>query len=319
MKKRINTIKDKILVQGGTDNELKNHEIRLNSDFSFSERVGGKVVNVGGSSLGDFSRIGYTSDNNVLQNAFEEAITYSERKAKEYIPSNQFMQFAGDKKLTLCPMVDTNSVTNMDMSFSNCYALVSIPKFDTSNVEYMRNTFSECYSLITIPQLDMSNVKSTEAMFSDCFALTIVPELNTSSVTNMNQMFSRCSSLTTIEGLDMTSVEQVSDLFPQCPQVTYAVFKNIGTSDCTKYNFSNLTAWGTGGDKNRQSIIDSLLTYSIDRSGRRYDPENDSWFEYNPVTIVLSSFLESLITPEELQQIQAKNYTIRFQEPYYGE
>lgn len=47
MKKRINTIKDKILVQGGTDNELKNHEIRLNSDFSLSERVNGSVRRLG--------------------------------------------------------------------------------------------------------------------------------------------------------------------------------------------------------------------------------------------------------------------------------
>ena len=52
MKKRINTIDGKILVQGGTDNELKSNEIRVNADKSLTERVDGKVVNVGGGAGG---------------------------------------------------------------------------------------------------------------------------------------------------------------------------------------------------------------------------------------------------------------------------
>lgn len=49
MKKRINTIDGKILVQGGTDNELKSNEIRVNADKTLTERVNGEIVNVGGS------------------------------------------------------------------------------------------------------------------------------------------------------------------------------------------------------------------------------------------------------------------------------
>jgi hypothetical protein len=52
MKKRINTIDGKILVQGGTDNELKSNEIRVNADKSLTERVNGEIVNVGGSGGG---------------------------------------------------------------------------------------------------------------------------------------------------------------------------------------------------------------------------------------------------------------------------
>lgn len=52
MKKRINTIDGKILVQGGTDNELKSNEIRVNADKSLTERVNGEIVNVGGGSTG---------------------------------------------------------------------------------------------------------------------------------------------------------------------------------------------------------------------------------------------------------------------------
>ena len=53
MKKRINTIDGKILVQGGTDNELKSNEIRVNADKTLTERVDGKIVSVGGSGATD--------------------------------------------------------------------------------------------------------------------------------------------------------------------------------------------------------------------------------------------------------------------------
>lgn len=52
MKKRIHTIDGKILVQGGTDNELKSNEIRVNADKTLTERVNGEIVNVGGGSTG---------------------------------------------------------------------------------------------------------------------------------------------------------------------------------------------------------------------------------------------------------------------------
>lgn len=52
MKKRINTIDGKILVQGGTDNELKSNEIRVNADKTLTERVDGKIVSAGGGSGG---------------------------------------------------------------------------------------------------------------------------------------------------------------------------------------------------------------------------------------------------------------------------
>ena len=48
MKKRITTIDGKILVQGGTDNELKSNEIRVNADKTLTERVNGEVVTIGG-------------------------------------------------------------------------------------------------------------------------------------------------------------------------------------------------------------------------------------------------------------------------------
>ena len=65
MKKRIYTIDGKILVQGGTDNELKSNEIRVNADKTLTERVDGKVVSVGGSTGGGLRPV--TADDVTLE------------------------------------------------------------------------------------------------------------------------------------------------------------------------------------------------------------------------------------------------------------
>ena len=86
MKKRINTIDGKILVQGGTDNELKSNEIRVNADKSLTERVDGKIVSVGsGSGTGgglrpvtaeDFSSIVLSnSEAGIMDAIFSDTIT----------------------------------------------------------------------------------------------------------------------------------------------------------------------------------------------------------------------------------------------------
>lgn len=90
MKKRINTIDGKILVQGGTDNELKSNEIRVNADKSMTERVNGEIVNVGGSSgsgggirpvtAEDFSSITlYNSEAGSMDATFSDTITLTEQ------------------------------------------------------------------------------------------------------------------------------------------------------------------------------------------------------------------------------------------------
>lgn len=92
MKKRIYTIDGKILVQGGTDNELKSNEIRINADKSMTERVNGEIVNVGGSSgsggglrpvtADDFSSIVLSnSEDGSMDAIFSDTITLTEQTA----------------------------------------------------------------------------------------------------------------------------------------------------------------------------------------------------------------------------------------------
>ena len=71
-------------------------------------------------------------------------------------------------------------------------------------------------------------------------------------------------------------------------------FHNIGGPSSTTYDFSTANKWGTGGDKSRQSVIDSLITYSV--------PKN--------ITIQLSQNTYNLLTEDELNQMITKGYTI---------
>lgn len=71
-------------------------------------------------------------------------------------------------------------------------------------------------------------------------------------------------------------------------------FHNIGGPSSTTYDFSTANNWGTGGDKSRQSVIDSLITYSV--------PKN--------ITIQLSQNTYNLLTEDELNQMITKGYTI---------
>lgn len=68
MKKRINTIDGKILVQGGTDNELRSNEIRVNADKTLTERIDGKIVSAGGSSGTGGELRPVTADDVILYN-----------------------------------------------------------------------------------------------------------------------------------------------------------------------------------------------------------------------------------------------------------
>lgn len=176
----------------------------------------------------DFSRIGYTSENTTLLQQFEDAIAYSEEKARTFTPSKATSHFKSDKRLMFAPMVDTSNVKNMYYMFSNCSALTTIPQLDTSNV------------------------------------------------TNMNNMFNACSAL------------------------VYCLIKNIGKSSLTTYDFRGATKWGTGGEENRQSLIDSLITYSYDRASNGMET----------ATIKLPSTTKALLTAEEIAQIEAKGFTI---------
>lgn len=223
---------------------------------------------------GWFAKIGYTDEND---GGIKEAIDYSYELAKGWNPDGSTAQmFRGNKRLKFLPIIDTSNVTTMNSMFTSCTALSSIPRLDTSNVTDMTGIFYGCTALSFIPQLDTSNVTTMITMFAFCSALTSILQLDISNVINMSGMFSGCTIL------------------------RFAKFTNLGKSTLTTYDFSGATIWGTDSEENRQSLIDSLITYSYDRASNGM----------LTATIKLSANTKALLTEEEIAQITNKGFTI---------
>lgn len=265
------------------------------------------------------TKLGYPDDDTI----FDEDIAYS-LKLKEKWENGEITDFISDKRLRFLPLIDTSTVTSFsyffnsctalttilqldtanvtDMSnmFSYCTSLTTIPQLDTANVTNMSSMFFDCSSLATIPQLDTSNVTDMGSMFSHCTSLTTIPQLDTANVTNMNSMFYNCSALTTIPQLDTANVEYMSYMFSGCSKLVNMLLKNLGKSSLTSWDLSSAANWGTGSTENRQSLIDTLITYSYDRAANGM----------STCTIKLSSTTKALLTEEEIAQITAKGFTI---------
>lgn len=74
----------------------------------------------------------------------------------------------------------------------------------------------------------------------------------------------------------------------------------MGKSNLTSYRLHYVISWGTGSEENRQSLIDSLITYSYDRASNGMVT----------ATIQLSANTKALLTEEEIAQITNKGFTI---------
>ena len=224
----------------------------------------------------DFSRIGYTSENTTLLQQFEDAIAYSEEKARTFTPSNASTHFKGDKKLVFAPMVDTSNATDVSYMFYNCS------------------------SLAVVPQLDLKKAATINYMFNGCSVLAYLMEINASEANYMTSAFYGCSNLKKIKMLDVKNILTMGYAFHGCSSLEYLSIINLGMSRLDTYDFSGASVWGMDGDENRQSLIDSLITYSYDRASNGMDT----------ATIKLSANTKALLTDEEIAQIEAKGFTI---------
>ena len=218
--------------------------------------------------------------------------------------------FNNCSSLTSVPEFDTSNVTNISYMFSGCSGLTSVPEFDTSNVTNIGFMFSGCSGLTSVPEFDTSNVTNMNYMFQNCSRLPSVPEFDTSNVTKMDSMFYGCTSLTTIEGISFKSFSASTMSayyiigYSSNTSIRKAVFKDIGyQSNAKQFNTSYINNWGVNTDEvpdARQSLIDSLITYSFDRAAAGYAT----------CTITLSTNTKSLLTDDEKSQIVAKGYVI---------
>ena len=289
----------------------------------------------GGTSGVDFSIIGYDTElSDDVNEQINADIAYSKTLYDAWNPSNTSARalYQDDKKLVYAPLIDTSNVTSMDSMFYYCSRLTTLPQLDTSNVTNMNNMFYNCSSLTTLPQLDTSNVTNMNNMFYYCYSLTTLPQLDTSNVTTLSYSFNSCISLTTVSELDTSKVTNMGFIFYNCQSLTTIegisvksmgvigsnvlvgfsnnssirkfLIKDIGyNSSQTTFDNSRISNWGVNSDEvpdARQSLIDSLITYSYDRATAGY----------STCTITLSSNTKALLTTSELAQITAKGYTV---------
>ena len=290
----------------------------------------------GGSGF-DFTQIGYSDElNSELNSDINSDIAYSKSLLDAWNPSNTmaYQLYYNYTKLVYAPNIDTSNVTNMGYMFSNCSSLKTVPLFNTSNVNSMCYMFYDCKSLTSVPLFNTSNVNSMSYMFYYCESLTSVPLFNTSNVNDMGYMFSFCKSLTSILEMDTSNVTNFKSMFYNCTSLTTiegisfksfsdstmdknylvgygknssiikAVFKDIGyQSNAVQFNTSGIENWGVNTDEiqdARQSLIDSLITYSFDRATAGYPT----------CTITLSTNTKALLTSDEISQITDKGFTI---------
>lgn len=254
-----------------------------------------------------------------LQNNYTSTTTYQFDKEIYFAPNidlsgrKDVSKLFSNSNVTVLPSTyDFSSATDASKLFLNCYRLTKIPTYDFSNVTNLDSCFINCSVLVEIGGLNLNNVTILSGTFKNCNSLYTLDltSWNTSKVTNFSEFIGGCNNLKQIKGyLDIMSA---SDKFTGFYLAGYSnienlrqmAFKNIGyASNATTFDIANAKNWGVNSDtitEAKQSLIDSLITYSFDRATAGY----------SSCTLKLAANTKAVLTEEEIAQITAKNYTI---------
>lgn len=171
----------------------------------------------------------------------------------------------------------------------------------------------------TAPYIEASNVTTLGSLFGKndqliywtntiryCSKLVSIDELYCAGATSSSAIILSCPRLHTIKSMYWGQLKDSSNVFSPTNKIRHLTIKNIGHNivadmSAKQYDFSNLTLWGQNNEdcpNARQSLIDSLLTYSKDLGS-----------EFGQ-SITLSENTYDLLTPTEIQQIEAKGYRL---------
>jgi hypothetical protein len=139
----------------------------------------------------------------------------------------------------------------------------------------------------------------------DCYKLEAIDfsGFKTEGLTNLERCFQDCETLKKLDlsNFTLSDVLYMNGTFRSCANLTYILLKGFGENVLVNAGaaFAD-TPWGVGSDEARQSLIDSLITYSFDRAAAGYDA----------LTITLSTATKNVLTDEEKAAITAKGFTI---------
>lgn len=210
-------------------------------------------------------------------------------------------------------LVNTHNVTNFGRMFydKNSY-FTDAPLFDTQSGTDFSYMFYACAGLINVPSYNTSNGTNFSYMFYNDSFIRELPELDTSKGTNLSSMLYGCNGIKRINGLSLKSLSSTISYsyftgYNTITDLRYALLKDFGTgSNCTSASFSYWNVWGIEDETvelsagARQSLIDTLITYSYDRATAGY----------STCTVTLHANTKALLTEDEIAQMTAKGYTL---------
>lgn len=221
--------------------------------------------------------------------------------------------------------------------FTNCdLRSIDGTKFNTSSANYQYdfyNMFSGNKNIeeIDISSWDMSNASNVGYMFSGCSSLKrlYLPLINP-NISQYSDFIRNCTSLEYIKipdgfthkvpilsnnapnvvavdgSIDMSTYKSNGGGVPYSPNLRKITYKNIGEEPTGNYLYFSFD-WGVEDPNNpltqgaKQSLIDSLITYSFDRASAGYSSQG---------IYLRKNTTLSLLTENEIAEITAKGFSI---------
>lgn len=242
----------------------------------------------------DWGEIGYDSEPSFIQDGFDYA-----KQIKDNW-NESISNFKDDLNIIIFPNVSFSSKRAADDFFNGCCRLIDAGNLPFELFSSCLRTFQYCRALTKLPPLNMINNTSLWYTFYFCDSLVELHITNSNKVTYYSNAFNGDKNLAYINAIDMSSASNSSSMFASCSNLLFCLIKNVGKSALTSFQFQGATNWGTDGEENRQSLIDSLITYSYDRASAGMAT----------ATITLSPNTKALLTEEEIAQITAKGFSL---------
>ncbi len=219
--------------------------------------------------------------------------------------SNVSNMFHGCTALTTISNLSLPSVTDVGDMFTNFDGSATINGLNLSGMTDADSLF-QGHDFKEINNVDLSKATNLYELFDSNSSLLKVSDIITPLATDATYLFYYCTSLVKADNLDLPEVTSAGSMFSSCIELRYLLIKSIGKSSMTSWDFSGASNWGVENDTiplsagARQSLIDSLITYSHDRATAGM----------SACTISLSSTTSALLTEAEIAQITAKGFTL---------
>lgn len=225
-------------------------------------------------------------------------------------------------------------------TFQSCTSLRKPPSLDTSAIRDFTNTFYGDSNIDEWPDWDFSKATTLHGFMSNATKLTEVPDVNLPEVTDMGMWLwsnkalrrigvikaPKCSiiymngdsfpNLEYVGELDYGSLASHANVYDRnvafdlaysedCPNLRYLRIINLGKGAPTDYYLA-IANWGEGSDENRQSMVDTLLTYSYDRASAGK----------SKINVTMADDAIARLKDEEIAAITAKGISIINHLPY---